>query len=340
MGAGAGGVAGLISTLFKKDRTLGDYLKHALVGGGVGAAAGVGLGGLRRSDEASTPPPASEEPKRLLSGNGAALSGLFPIIGPAIYGATQSEDGARLDNALRLGGASTVGSIPGGIAIGLGSGGKNITATMLANILAMAGSAYGTRKMTDHINKQATTATIYNGITKSASSLTEQLTNLKTTLGQQYNQARTGLGNLGLNPLNPGQSALSGGVGGAAIGGGVGLLKALLDSEDDGVMGTLGKTLQGIGIGGVGGAALGGGYSMLERNKLMGRVKNQDPKFRRLAERAMDSYSVPVRVQMDKIMGTANPNGRSEIAVDNFRRGASSLMAPALVSKLEQAADQ
>lgn len=339
MGAGAGGVAGLISTLFKKDRTLGDYLKHALVGGGVGAAAGVGLGGLRRSDEASTPPPASAEPKRLLSGNGAALSGLFPIIGPAIYGATQSEDGARLDNALRLGGASTVGSIPGAIAIGLGSGGKNIPATLLANILTMAGSAYGTRKMTDHINKQAA-ATIHSGITKSASSITEQFANLKTTLGQKYNQARTGLGNLELNPLNPGQSALTGGAGGAVIGGGVGLLKALLDNEDDGIMGTLGKTLQGVGIGGVGGAALGGGYAMLERKKLMHSVRNQSPKFQRGVGRVMDNYSVPMRVQMGKLMGTANMDGRSEIASANFRRGAGSLMAPALVSKLEQEADQ
>lgn len=303
-GAGIGSVAGLLTTLFQKNRTLKDYVKNTLIGGGVGAAAGAGLGELQRA-EPSTPPPTSVPSKPEIKPSLAAIAGLFPGLGPAIYGAAQSADGDRLANALKLGGSSLAGGLAGGLAgnaaglVGL-SRGKPV-AMLLGPLLKMLGSAGASGAAADYINKSA------------------------SSLGERFQQGlgsfKRSLAKATVQPYDPMSAAALGMIPGAVVGGGVGLIKSVLDDEDDGVMTTLGKILSGAGVGGLGGAALYGGASVLGRNKLLAGISN--PKQREQAARALAQFELP----FDK--------SRNVTAV-NALAGADQMASPAILSILRR----
>lgn len=303
-GAGIGSVAGLLTTLFQKNRTLKDYVKNTLIGGGVGAATGAGLGKLQRA-EPSTPPPTSVPSKPKIKPSLAAISGLFPGLGPAIYGAAQSSDGDRLANALKLGGSSLAGGLAGGLAgnaaglVGLGRG-KPLT-MLLGPLLKMIGSAGASGAAADYINK-------------SASSLTDRFQ-------QGLGSFKQSLAKSTVQPYNPMSLAAFGMIPGAVVGGGVGLLKSVLDDEDDGVMTTLGKILSGVGVGGLGGAALYGGASALSRNKLLSSISN--PKQRENAARALSQFELPL-------------DESRNIAAVNALAGADQITSPAVVNLLRR----
>lgn len=145
-----------------------------------------------------------------------------------------------------------------------------------------------------------------------------------STLGQRLQQGAGSIAeslssNGTVRPYDPMSSAAFGMIPGAAIGGGVGLLKTILDDEDDGVMSTLGKILAGAGVGGVGGAALYGGMSAANRNKLLSSIS--DPTRRRQAARTLQQFELP----FDK---------SRNIGAVNALAGADQIASPALVSLL------
>lgn len=297
-GVGIGSVAGLLSTLFKKKRTINDFIKRTLIGGGVGAVAGVGLGGLTRN-EPSTLPPTSGSAKPKLNPTSAALAGLLPGIGPTVYGAAQSADGDRTANALKLGLSSLAGGMPGGYFANMAAQRGTPGIALLSQLLTMAGSAGVSGAVASNVNKSA------------------------STLGERFQQGigsfKAGLNKATVQPYNTMSSAALGMIPGAVLGGGVGLIRSALDSEDDGVMTTLGKMLSGAGVGGIGGAALFGGLSSVRRNELLSRISN--PKRRAQASRVLQQFEMPI------------DRSRSIDAV-NALAGADQIASPTLVRLL------
>lgn len=299
-GAGVGAGVGLLTTLFQKDKSIAKAVKNALIGGGIGGVAGAGLGRIASKVSPPEPAPTPAAPKKKLDVNLAALSGLVPIAGPAAYGALASESGDKLGNAARLGGASWGAGLPGGVAQLLAASGGDPKKLMLARLLMFAGSAGGAGAMANHINKTA--ASFGDRIRQGLSAATESL------------------GNATARPYDPLTSAAMGAIPGVALGGGVGLLKAFLDSEDDGVMSTLGKVLSGAGIGGLGGAALGGGMSALRRNNLLSALpQNAD---RDMAKKTLGQFELPA-------------DGRDVYQL-NAARGAAQIASPSLVNHLQK----
>lgn len=315
-GAGIGSIAGLLSTLFKKDRTLKDFVKRTLIGGGAGAAAGVGLGSLTRG-KTSAPPPTSVKDKPRLDPNAATVAGLLPGIGSAIYGATESADGDRAANSIKLGLASLAGGIPGGHLARMAAQSSNQRSVLLSALAAMGGSAALSRVAADQINKSA--STLGERFQQGLGSLKESLNGTTARFQQGFGSLKDSFNDATVRPYNPMSSAAFGAIPGAVLGGGVGLLRSALDGEDDGVMSTLGKILSGAGVGGLGGAAIYGGMSALRRNDLLSGISN--PTRRDQAARALAQFELPL-------------NKSRNIAGVNALAGADQIASPALVRLL------
>lgn len=320
-GAGAGAVVGLLTTLFKEKPTIKDALKRTLIGGGLGAATGVGLGAMNKNPTAPEAPIATDAKPKLGVGT-AALSGIFPGLGPAVMGATQSADGDRIANAAKMGVPSYIAAMPGNNVMMSGLAKGKPSQAALGGLLSMLGGSGAAAATADYINK-------------SGSSIGDTLKNLASNVGQQYNNATSGIGNLSLNPLDPASGALAGGAGGAALGGGIGLIKAILDSEDDGILGTIRKALQGAAIGGIGGAALGGGYSAMRRNNLMRPMQDKDPRQQDVVKSILSNYKVPIKSEISRIMGGDPNKYKPEIRKMNLDTAARYGLSPVVVNTLE-----
>ena len=320
-GAGAGAIVGLLTTLFREKPTIKDALKHTLIGGGVGAATGVGLGALNKKETAPTASTAPDAKPKLGVGT-AALSGIFPGLGPAVMGATQSADGDRIANAVKMGIPSYIAAMPGNNVMMSGMAKGKPSQAVLGGLLSMLGGSGAAAATADYINK-------------SGSSIGDTLKNLASNVGQQYNNATSRIGNLAVNPLDPASGALAGGAGGAVLGGGIGLLKAILDSEDDGILGTIRKALQGAAVGGIGGAALGGGYSAMRRNNLMRPMQDKDPRQQAAVQSIISNYKVPIKSELNRIMGGDPNKYKPEIRKMNIDTAARYGLSPTVVNALE-----
>jgi len=320
-GAGAGAIVGLLTTLFREKPTIKDALKHTLIGGGVGAATGVGLSAMNKKETAPAAP-AEVDAKPKLGVGTAALAGIFPGLGPAVMGATQSADGDRISNAAKMAVPSLIASMPGHnlMTSALSKGKFNQAA--LGGLLSMLGSGGASAATADYINK-------------SGSTLSDTLNNLASSVGQQYNNATSNLGNMAVNPLDPASGALAGGAGGAALGGGIGLLQAILDSEDDGILGTIRKALQGAAVGGIGGAALGGGYSAMRRNNLMRPMQDKTPRQQAAVQSILSNYKVPIKSEVNRIFGGDPSQYKPEIKKMNIDTAVRYGLSPTVVNTLE-----
>lgn len=175
-------------------------------------------------------------------------------------------------------------------------------------------------------------------LNKSGSSIGETLKGFANSAGSQLEGVKNRIGSLQLNPLNPADTAMMGGAGGAILGGGVGLLKSLLDNDEDGIMGAIRKALHGAAVGGVGGAALGGGYSALRRNQLLKQLPQE--KQNGAIRTIMSNYSVPLGAELNRVMGGDPRKYDRPIQLMNTRSAVSSMVAPYVVRALEQKATQ
>jgi hypothetical protein len=144
-----------------------------------------------------------------------------------------------------------------------------------------------------------------------------------SALGERFQQGifsfKDSLNNATVRPYNTMSSAALGMIPGAVLGGGVGLLRSVLDNEDDGALTTIGKILSGAGLGGIGGAAISGGLSALRRNELLSGISN--PTRREQASRVLNRFEMPL------------DRARSIDAV-NALAGADQIASPTLVRLL------
>lgn len=215
----------------------------------------------------------------------AALSSEVPGLGPAIHGGLI---GGK-DQALRSGGYS-LGGAASGVMAGAGLGKllrrKPDTTALLALLGATLGSGTGATLAARKFNNEQE----------------------KAAYAQDPDAAS-------IAPMSPSGGALAGGVTGAALGGGAGLLKALLDSEDDTILSTLKKALIGAGAGGLGGAALGVGGAKLLRDRATSRLLGTDqpgmhevnPRTRHDIDQTLRRVEVPIADTLRRLTGQISP---------------------------------
>lgn len=316
-GGAAGAVGGLLANLLRENPSLKTALRDMLVGGAVGATAGAGgslaygklQGGAEEPPAPQSPPAAEAAGPRMRDIGFAGLSGYLPVTGPAIYGGVT--EGPR--EAARLGIGSAAGTGIGallGLLLSRGKGGP-----LAPGIGGVAGSMLGAG------------ATAASDIGKSASA---------EALGQKIDAGVKDLGRLNISPFANTGGAAVGGLGGAALGGTAGLLQALFDSEDDGVLSTLRKALTGGAIGGIGGAAVGGIGSHVLRNRQLDKAQaagRLGPKGqgREFADQVLRRFVVPVGPAIDKLRGKTDTEGfHGEILKANGNEALLHMLATAL----------
>jgi hypothetical protein len=154
-------------------------------------------------------------------------------------------------------------------------------------------------------------------------------------IGRSIDQAAGQLGGLNISPLSGMGGAAAGGTAGAALGGGAGLLKALFDSEDDGIVSTLGKALSGGALGGLAGAGLGA----LGSNHLRGRVMSKVPyagepgsKRHQVADESLKRFVMPVKSLFNKATGQIDtPQFNKEVGNANTQESVMHALAPLIL---------
>lgn len=109
-----------------------------------------------------------------------------------------------------------------------------------------------------------------------------------------------------LLPGSLGDSAVMGGVGGAALGGLAGGAQALFDGEDDGIASTLQKVLGGAGIGAGTGAVAGGGMAAYKRHAAGDKVRGIADYFRAAIKEKQEEASRAVpQVDLQELISQA-----------------------------------
>lgn len=269
-GSGLGAVAGALASLLRENPNAKRVLKDILIGAGSGALVGGTAGGYgasklnetakaKLSELTSTTPKQVTAPKpkkKRMDLGTAALVGPTLGIGAAVHG---HKEGGK-DQAIRSGMISAGGGITGSMLASILTKGKR---PGLAALGALAGSTAGSVGAASEFNaQQDKKASMLDGAKKTLASAGSKVHEAGTNAMGKAHSAGTGIvSRLGMDPNSTGGQAAMGGMGGAALGGIAGLLRALFDKEDDGVMSTLGKTISGAGMGGVAGAGIGGGLN-------------------------------------------------------------------------------
>lgn len=330
VGGGVGAAGGLLTALIKKKPTLRKSLKSMLIGSASGAAIGGGTMALKKISEGDKQPEgtkapestaaAAEAPKKEpkhMDMTSAAKHGLLPIAGAAIQG---HEAGGGLQ-ALISGGSSA-----GGMAAGAAGGtllddllqakGKKTPAALIPAALATLGSVGGSMGAAHMFNEREKAAGAED-------------------IGRSIDQATGDLGGINISPLSGMGGAAVGGTAGAGLGAGAGLLKALFDSEDDGVLSTLGKTLSG----GAAGGLVGAGVGALGSNHLRGRVMSKVPfagdpgsKRHQVADETLKRFVMPVKSLFNKATGQIDtPQFNKEVGNANAQESVMHALAPLIL---------
>ncbi len=327
VGGGVGALGGLLTTLLKEKPTLKKGLKNILIGSTSGAAIGGGTMALKKISEGNKQPEGEKAPEptvaqaeaptkkapKSMDMMSAAKHGLLPIAGPAIQG---NEAGGPLQ-ALISGGSSAVGGISGGIAGTalddlLKARGKKTPASLIPAALAALGSVGGSMAAAHNFNER------------------EKAANAQD-IGRSIDQTAGSLGGVNLQPFSNTGGAAIGGTAGAVLGGGAGLLKALFDNEDDGVISTLGKALSGGTIGGLAGAGLGAGASHLARNNVLNHspmVQRMGEHGKQFADQSLRRLTVPGKSIIDLIRDGNPDRFRKDVGNANSRESILQALAP------------
>ena len=339
VGGGVGAAGGLLVTLLQAKPSLKKGLKNILIGSASGAAVGGGTMALKRISEDTEQPkgekpqaaPATPEPSRLarisqtpeerasqtMNPLDAAAHGLLPGVGPALDG--HASGGAN--QALRSGGRSLLEGF-GGSSLGLGlqlllaKKGIKTPKGLLQSAGALGGSVHGAMAAASNFNEREKTANA-------------------ADIGRSIDQAAGNLGNFNVAPFANTGGAAVGGAAGAAVGGGAGLLKALFDNEDDGLLSTLSKALSGGALGGLAGAGLGVGASHLLRNNILDKsslVSLSGERGRHVADQALRRFVVPGK-SIAEYIGSGDKNRLGKDVTDaNARETVLQALAPAFVA--------
>lgn len=168
VGGGVGVAGGLLATLLRNKPSIKKGLINMFIGGAGGAAVGGGaaaFGELANKAEPAVKPEAStpaapSAPKSMDTGR-ATLSGLAPIVGPAVDG----YQGGGGEQALRSAGRSSLEAL-GGSSLGLGlhliaaKKGINIPMWQAQATGALAGSAHGAYASAVNFNEREKAAAL------------------------------------------------------------------------------------------------------------------------------------------------------------------------------------
>lgn len=324
VGGGVGAAGGLLVTLLKEKPTLKKGLMNMLIGSTSGAAIGGGTMALKQISEGGKQPEGvkapepqlaeapKKEPKHIDMAS-AAKHGLLPIAGAAIQG---HEAGGGLQ-AMISGGSSAGGMVAGtALADLIRPSGKANHTSLLPMALALAGSVGGSMGAAHMFNKRE----------KSAGA---------EDIGRSIDQAAGSLGGVSISPFSNMGGAAVGGTAGAGLGAGAGLLKALFDSEDDGILSTLGKALSGGAAGGLVGAGLGAGASHLARNNVLDKsplVRRMGERGRHVADQSLRRFVVPGKSIVDLIGGGDKSRFNKDVSDANARETVLQALAPAFVA--------
>jgi hypothetical protein len=123
---------------------------------------------------------------------------------------------------------------------------------------------------------------------------------------------------------------------GAALGGGAGLLKALFDNEDDGLVSTLSKALSGGALGGLAGAGVGAVGSNLLRHGVMERLPYSGApgsKRNHIANETLKRFVTPVSSLFNRATGQIDKNQfANEVRDANSREAMMHSFAPLMLS--------
>jgi hypothetical protein len=332
VGGGVGAAGGLLATLLQKKPSLKKGLKNMLIGSTSGAAIGGGTMAVKQiaegnkqpeGEKAPEPKPEAPAPKKepkSMDMASSAKHGLLPIAGPAIQG---HKAGGGLQ-ALLSGGSSAAGMGAGavaGIALEdlLKAKGKTPAQSLIPAILALTGSVGGSMGAAHMFNEREKAAGAED-------------------IGRAIDQAAGNLGGASVKPFSNTGGAAMGGAAGAALGGGAGLLKALFDSEDDGIVSTLGKALSGGALGGLAGAGLGAGASHLARNNVLKAsplVQKMNARGKHVADQSLRRLTVPGKSIADLIRDGNPDRFRKDVGNANTRESVLHALAPMVASSAD-----
>lgn len=331
VGGGVGALGGLLVTLLKKKPTLKKGLKNMLIGSTSGAAVGGGTMVLKKisegdkQPEGTKPPEAKETPApkkepKSMDRNEAAAYGIAPGIGAAIHG----HAAGGTEQALRSGGRSALegwGGSMGGMGLQklLAMKGIKTPPGLLQALGAVGGSVHGSMAAADNFNEREKGAAAQD-------------------IGRSIDQAAGSLGSVNISPFANTGGAAVGGTLGAAAGGGAGLLKALFDKEDDGILSTLSKALSGGAMGGLAGAGLGAGASHLMRNNMLKNsplVQKMNDKGKHVADQSLRRLKVPGKSIMELIRDGNPDRFRKDVGNANMRESVLHALAPAVANSVD-----
>jgi hypothetical protein len=155
-------------------------------------------------------------------------------------------------------------------------------------------------------------------------------------VGRKIDTAANNIGGLNISPLSGMGGAAAGGTVGAALGGGAGLLKALFDNEDDGLVSTLSKALSGVALGGLAGAGVGAVGANYLRKGVLDRLPYAGApgtKRNQVADETLKRFVTPVRSLFNRATGKIDKDQfGQEVAKANTQEALMHTIAPLLLS--------